>query len=132
MGVPGSLLLAICTHESGLNNVQVNFDGGSASYGICQVKLGTAKLVGMDYVNSGSLLMEPKINAEAAARYLKMQLERYDGEWCKAVSAYNSGTFNPSKKDPSVPRNIKYVNQITLHLDAEDKDFLICGGRKPE
>ena len=46
ISVPGALLLAICTHESGLKNVTVQQDGGSPSYGVCMVKDGTARMVG--------------------------------------------------------------------------------------
>jgi len=130
VGVPGSLLLAICSYESGLKNVQVLQDHGSASYGICQVKEGTAKLVGLEV--SGDGLLIPKINAEAAARYLKLQLDRYDGDWCKSVAAYNSGTYVESKVIVGKPRNFKYVKGVTLLLDDEHKDFLICGPRKVE
>ncbi len=150
VGVPGSLLLAICTHESNLKNVAVLHDNGSPSYGLCQIKEETAKSVGFSGVATGPLiksdeivgtrapadkgkgLMDPSTNIKYAARYLKMQLERYDGDWCKATAAYNSGTYNPSKKVVGKPRNLKYVKQVVLHLDEEHKDFLICGPRVEE
>lgn len=130
VGVPGALLLAICTHESGLRNVEAPHDHGSPSYGLCQLKLDTAK--GLGYQGNGPGLMVPETNAKYAAQYLKMQLERYDGDWCKSVAAYNSGTYNPSTKSPGKPRNYKYVQKITLLLDAEHKDLLVCGARKTE
>lgn len=130
IGVPGVLLLAICTHESGLRNIQTLQDHGSTSYGICQVKEGTASLVGLNV--GGNRLLVPSINAEAAARYLKLQLDRYEGDWCKATAAYNAGTYNPSAAEPGHPRNLKYVKGVTLLLDAEHKDKLICGPRKLE
>jgi len=130
IGVPGSLLLAICTHESGLRNIIAPQDHGSASYGICQVKVETAKMVEPNA--NVTYILHPENNAKIAAKYLKTQLDRYDGDWCKATAAYNSGTYNPSTKVPGKPRNLKYVKAVTLHLDEEHKDFLICGPRKIE
>jgi soluble lytic murein transglycosylase-like protein len=130
IGVPGALLLAICTHESGLKNIISPQDHGSASYGVCQVKAATAASLGLS--SDKKTLMNPTANAEIAARYLRVQLLRYDGDWCKSVAAYNSGTYNPSKVVPGKPRNLKYVKAVKLHLDEEHKDFLICGPRKTE
>lgn len=130
VGVPGALLLAICTHESNLQNVIAPHDHGSPSYGLCQVKEDTAKALG--FQGSGGGLMIPELNVHYAAKYLKVQLDRYDGDWCKAVSAYNSGTFIESTHFPGQPKNLQYVNKVVLHLDEEHKDFLICGPRKLE
>lgn len=129
VGVPGHLLLAICTHESNLINVLVPHDMGSPSYGLCQVKENTAKMLG--FKDSAKELMNPETNVKYAAMYLKMQLERYDGDWCMATAAYNAGTYNPSEI-PGKPRNLKYIKQVILHLDEKHKDFLICGPRKVE
>jgi soluble lytic murein transglycosylase-like protein len=150
VGVPGSLLLAICTHESNLVNVAVPHDHGSPSYGLCQIKEDTARSLGFQGVATGALkpttiyvgamvpegkpegLMVPATNIKYAALYLKMQLDRYDGDWCKSVAAYNSGTYIQSKKDPNKPTNYKYVKKIVLLLDEEHKDFLVCGPREVE
>ena len=130
VGVPGALLLAICTHESHLQNVVAPQDHGSPSYGLCQIKQDTAKAMG--YTGDGQGLMNPDTNVRYAAQYLKMQLERYDGDWCKATSAYNAGIYTESKVVPGKPRNLKYIKGVTLLLDDEHKDFLICGPRKVE
>lgn len=130
IGVPGVLLLAICTHESGLKNVKVADDNGSPSYGVCQIKAETAEMLG--FTGKGDELMVVKKNVKYAAMYLKYQLERYDGNWCQATAAYNAGTYNPSNKVPGKPRNLKYVKRIKLLLGNNHKDFLICGARKVE
>lgn len=128
IGVPGSLLLAICTHESKLVNIIAPNDNGSPSYGLCQIKEDTAKMLGFN--EKPKRLMDPKVNVKYAALYLKMQLSRYDGDWCMATAAYNAGTYNPSMKVPGKPRNLQYVKGVVLHLDDKHKDFLICGARK--
>lgn len=124
IGMSGSLLLAICTHESGLKNVLVPHDGGSPSYGICQIKYETAKMVG--FTGQAKELMDPKTNAKWAAAYLKYQKERYDGNWMKSAAAYNSGTYNESKKIPGCPRNLKYIRRVQKNLDEKLQDRLNC------
>lgn len=124
-GVSGALLLAICTHESGLRNVLVPHDGGSPSYGICQVKYDTAKMIG--FSGKEKDLMDPAINAKWAAEYLKFQKERYDGNWMKSTAAYNSGTYNESKKIPGCPRNLRYIKHVQKKLDEDLQHKLECG-----
>jgi hypothetical protein len=126
--VSGALLLAICTHESGLKNITVPHDGGSPSYGICQIKFETAKMVG--FTGQEKDLMKPEVNAKWAAEYLKFQKERYGGEWLKAVAAYNSGTYNPSSKVPGCPRNLQYVKNVQRKLAEDLQQKLQCGTKK--
>lgn len=123
--VSGALLLAICTHESGLNNVFVPHDGGSPSIGICQIKQATAEMVGLNYTQTD--LMDPTKNARAAARYLKFQQERYDGDLVKMVASYNAGKYNESKKAIGCPKNLKYVKSVQSKLNNDLQHTLACG-----
>lgn len=129
-GVSGSLLLAICTHESGLKNVLVPHDGGTPTYGICQVKYDTAKMMGFD--GKAKDLMNPEVNAKWAAEYLKFQKDRYDGNWMKSTAAYNSGTYNESKKLPGCPRNLAYVQFVQKKLEEPLQSKLSCDNVKSE
>jgi soluble lytic murein transglycosylase-like protein len=87
----------------------VQNDGGTPTYGICQVKYETAQMLG--YSGQPSGLMDPKENAKWAANYLRYQQVRY-GDWCKAIAAYNAGRYNESTVMPGYPRNLKYVNNV--------------------
>jgi soluble lytic murein transglycosylase-like protein len=122
-GVPVALMLAICSHESHLTNVKVPHDHGSPSYGVCQLKYGTAQMVG--FKGKPDDLMKPEINAKYASMYLRWQLDRYDGNWCRATSAYNSGTYSESKKYPGIPRNMKYIKLVRRYL-YENQSRLQC------
>jgi soluble lytic murein transglycosylase-like protein len=115
VGVAGSLLLAICTHETGLKNTVNEHDGGSPSIGLCQLKEQSVKMIG--FKGNRKSLENPKINALWAAKYLMWQLERYNGNACKAVAAYNSGTYKESKKKPGYPKNLKYVKKVQKLID---------------
>jgi soluble lytic murein transglycosylase-like protein len=117
IGVSGYLLLAICTHETGLTNKVVQHDGGTPTFGVCQVKLGTAKMVGYDI--KGDDLMNPEVNAEVAGAYLKYQIDRYDGNICKATASYNAGRYNPSMKAIGNPRNLKYLRSVQKLLGPD-------------
>lgn len=123
--VSGALLLAICTYETNLTNMTVYHDGGSPSYGICQVKYGTAKMLG--FKGKAEDLINPKINAKWAARYLKYQVDRYgESDWCKLAAAYNAGTYTESKKVPGKPRNLKYVRRVQKKLEILLQPKLSC------
>jgi soluble lytic murein transglycosylase-like protein len=88
-GVDPALLSSLCFVESNHNiNAYVHQDGGTPSYGLCQVKLETARALG--FTGRAEELMDPSSNALYAALYLKRQHKRY-GTWEKAVSAYNCG-----------------------------------------
>jgi soluble lytic murein transglycosylase-like protein len=117
VGISSSLLLAVCQHESGLSNVTVENDKGTPSIGTCQVKLETAFQMG--FHGTRKQLEDPKVNALYSAKYLKWQLDQYSGDVCKAVAAYNSGSYSESRHRPGVPRNIKYVKEVQKLIKEE-------------
>jgi soluble lytic murein transglycosylase-like protein len=123
--VSGALLLAICTTESHLKNVKVPHDGGSPSYGICQIKYETAKQLG--FKGQAEELMNPKTNAEFAAKYLAYQESRYGTEnWCLISAAYNAGSFNESDRLPGHPKNLKYVRKVQKNMDPLLHYRMVC------
>lgn len=124
--VSSALLLAICSYESADFTVTYNhIDGGSPSYGICQIKEDTARMLG--FKGKASELMNTHTNAKWAARYLKYQEDRYGtNDWCKLAAAYNAGSYNESKKVPGKPRNLKYVRRVQRKLAEELQDRLSC------
>ena len=123
--VSGTLLLAICSHESNnFTQTFVQYDGGSPSHGICMVKESTARFLG--YKGTTKNLHNPSINAKYSALYLKYQLDRYEGDTCKATAAYNAGKFNESKKYPGKPRNLKYIKRVQEKLPDGHQKLLSC------
>lgn len=110
-GVPPALLLAICTVESNLNPHAVNVhDGGSASYGLCQLKVATAKQ--FDGAATPEMLLEAKDNARIAASFLAFSIGRYQTTQC-AVASYNAGSCR--RNASGAIRNIKYVRNVERH-----------------
>jgi soluble lytic murein transglycosylase-like protein len=94
--VDARLLSAICFVESSHMPHKINhMDGNSDSLGLCQIKFKTAKW--MKFKGTQRELMQPKVNARFAAKYLKYQLNRYNGNIMKAVAAYNAGHYKEHK-----------------------------------
>jgi soluble lytic murein transglycosylase-like protein len=121
--ISGAILVAVCSHESGLTNTITPHDGGSPSIGICQVKHDTAVMLG--YQGSPDGLLDPKTNAKYAAIYLKFQYNRYQN-WCKAIAAYNAGRYNESEKEPGHPKNLKYVLNVSKKLNKRFQQVVSC------
>lgn len=105
VGVPISLLYSVCHTETRIRNVINHFDGGSKSYGMCQVKLGTARQFFPGI--TAAELMNPYKNALVAATYLKYQGKRF-GSMFKGISAYNAGR--------PIKGNKKYVNKVLASM----------------
>ena len=126
VGVSGALLLAICNHESGgFKHNYAAADRGSPSYGSCQIKYASAKLLGFHGYSDN--LNNPIINARYAALYLKYQQDRYGDNWVKLASAYNAGRYRESSLNPGCPKNRKYLRFIQKKLPLNLQDRLNCG-----
>lgn len=116
-------VVSICWIESNHRNVINEDDGGSPSYGQCQVKLNTAKMFKKDITIKE--LMEPYINFTMATKYYMWQLKRYNNNVDCAISAYNAGRciinvaepcFTKKGNTKPCPNNIGYVNKVKLKL----------------
>lgn len=103
--IPTTLLRAVCWVESNHRTVKTKSDGvdGRNSYGICQLKLQTARDMG--FTGTAKELMQPHWNIYYAAQYLGYQLRRYHGNVKKAVKAYNRGHCSGSV-------NCQYVRKV--------------------
>lgn len=116
MSLPPGLLQAVCATESGLRPEIIHHDDGSEdSIGLCQVQLSTARDLG--FKGASSELLSPAVNAGLAGRYLRHQLDRYQGNVAKAVSAYNLGTYRGNAQ--GIPINKKYVHRVFSAWKAE-------------
>lgn len=118
--IPREILLALCWNESSFRTKGVtHVDGGTLSYGICQIKLDTAQYMDKVYKHkipvTAAKLEDPKFNAFYAAKFLKFQFNRYDGDWMLAVDAYNK--FNAiSTHTQYVKRFIGSLKHIKAHV----------------
>ena len=86
-GVDPEIFVRQIAQESGFNPNAVSPAGAR---GIAQFMPATAEEFGIDP-------NDPEQALDAAARYMKMNLERYGGDYSKALAAYNTGAGNVDK-----------------------------------
>jgi len=87
--------------------------------GLAQLMPGTARELGVDPD-------DPLANLEGGARYLRQQLDRFDGDVEKALAAYNAGPGRVEKAGgiPQIPETQTYVaavmGRLASHARSDD------------
>ena len=112
VGLPPVLLLAVCTVETGIKNVDNPNDGGTPSYGMCQVKLGTARIFNKNVTEEE--LRDPANNSRYAALYFRNRLDKYNGDIAQAIAAYNRGRVKRDNKGNF--SNSDYVIKVLVNM----------------
>jgi soluble lytic murein transglycosylase-like protein len=90
--VPRQLAMAIVHVESKFEPNVVNKN----NYGLGQISCRTAKGVGFN--GPCFTLLDPKVNLTYSMTYLKMALDKADGNWCHAATLYHRGLGNKPKE----------------------------------
>lgn len=105
-----NLIEALIWQESRWNVRAVSPAGAR---GLAQLMPGTARQLG---VNAG----DPVANMAGGARYLRMQMDRFDGNIELALAAYNSGPERVAKlgRIPNIRETQNYVAVILARLAA--------------
>lgn len=116
-GLPGGLLNSTYQTESGGGKYLYSKAGALGPF---QFMPDTARDMGLN----GDDVFDLEKSAEAAAKYYKILLRRYNGDVAKATAAYNHGMGNIDKKGlndlPGETRN--YIPKVLGGLD--DADYL--------
>jgi soluble lytic murein transglycosylase-like protein len=104
--VDPALVRAVIAAESGWKPDAVSRKGAQ---GLMQLVPGTAEQLGV------SDTFDPAQNVDGGVKYLRILLERYNGDLDKALAAYNAG---PSAVDrargvPNYPETRAYVQKVT-------------------
>jgi len=104
-GVDGDLLRSVMRQESGFKPCAVSVAG---AMGLMQIMPGTAEMLKLDDP------FDPAQNVDAGASFLKMMLDRYQGNVPLALGAYNAGPGNVDKAGgvPPIAETMQYITNI--------------------
>ena len=105
-----TLLEAVVWQESRWNTGAVSPVGAR---GLAQLMPGTARQMGIDP-------RDPSANLEGGARYLRLQLDAFEGDIEKALAAYNAGPARVQRAGgiPAIRETQLYVSSILSRLSA--------------
>ena len=92
-GVPSDLVHRVIVRESRYNAGDV---GRGGTYGLMQIKLGTARALG--YTGTAEGLRDPNTNLTYAVKYLAGAYRAANGNHDQAVRYYASGYYHAAKR----------------------------------
>ncbi len=110
-GVESPLVQSVIRAESNYNPDAISARG---AMGIMQLIPATAKRFGV------SDAFDPEENIQGGVRYLKFLLDYYQGDYAKAIAAYNAGEAAVDKYHgiPPFAETQNYVVQVARNLEA--------------
>jgi hypothetical protein len=120
MGIPPALAVSIAFHESRLNPDAPR--GADGEYGIMQVMPKTGK--GMGFTNQD--LADPDKNIEAGLKYLKQNLDAFNGDQKMATVGYNAGTNSSFFSGGELPKTTEAYVLAMKGYGAYDTDTAIA------
>jgi soluble lytic murein transglycosylase-like protein len=105
-----TLLEAVVWQESRWNTGAISPVGAR---GLAQLMPGTARQMGVDP-------RDPSANLEGGARYLRLQLDAFEGDLEKALAAYNAGPARVQRAGgiPAIRETQLYVSSILSRLST--------------
>ena len=92
-GVDPNLVAAVAYHESSFNPRELSPIGAT---GLMQLLPATGASLG------ATDLLDPRQNVFAGTKYLKKQLDRFNGDVDRALAAYTAGYLNVKQNGPGV------------------------------
>jgi soluble lytic murein transglycosylase-like protein len=111
-GLDPRLVREVARQESGFRPCAVS---GKGALGLMQLMPSTAKDLDVDNP------FDPRGSITAGSRFLKLLLDRYDGDLASALGAYNAGPARVDKAGgvPSITETQQYVSTILNRLSSD-------------
>lgn len=115
-GLPSGLLLAMADTESAGNPDAVSRKGAR---GLLQLMPSTASDMGVEDID------DPEQNAEGGARYMRLMLDKHDGDIPTALAAYNAGPKAVAKHGgiPPYPETEGYIQKVTGKMSSVNDEL---------
>jgi soluble lytic murein transglycosylase-like protein len=108
--VDPNLIAAVAFRESRFKAIDTSWRGAQ---GVMQLMPKTARALGVTDVN------DPRQNILAGTKYLKMMLDRFNGDLDRSLAAYNAGPELVAKVGPNATREaIDYVAAVKSFYSA--------------
>lgn len=115
-GVPVTLVMAMIEHESGFNPEAVS---STDDYGLMQINVVNHERLEEQYRCAD--MMNPYQNVFCGVTIIGSYIERYEGDYTKALMAYNMGNYGARKAWDSGITSTKYSETILgLMSDYEE------------
>lgn len=109
-GVNPCIIAGIIHQESQGNHTLVT--GKPPTYGLMQLQERTARAHGLK--GSVTNLLNPETNIKVGTSYYAAQVNRYRGDWMKAMSAYNAG--HATAKNKAYVKDVVELSDIYCRL----------------